>query len=349
MSNLTIDTTFRGCLPTVVEAAQYFGKNTPFGRFNEQTGALRMIKSAANTSGFAQISAKLRQSPNGKMVKMEFMSDAPMCLAVCAKDFECDATRIPYSAPINFHEWELSRRIVVCNGNGDEIELKMDYTTYQEYCNVNHINKFAQDKLKYISKLGTLINKQILHDLSLLIDVTAPNQTTVPILVRNSVSNQLGVTNDWLIEIEKKMEEKGYMASDYLMFGGSMITKLQVAGASLPFQMFYDSGFDAKFGSSLFTLIPKGTFQLADYSFYEHYPITDKQDEIHNVMMLPIGDGINLPIDYVYKDIITNCRTYSFAPSYWGEVVKAIPGDCVDANNDGIIVVKDCGIGTLSC
>jgi len=92
-----------------------------------------------------------------------------------------------------------------------------------------------------------------------------------------------------------------------------------------------------------------GTFQLVSFSFYEHYPVTDKQDEIHNAMMLPVGGGISLPIDYVYKDIIDNCRTYSFAPSFWGEIVEAVSGDCTDPNNNGIIVVKDCGVGTLAC
>lgn len=341
--------TFKGCIPTVIEMIEAFGKNQPFGRSNESVNFYNFLKSQDNTSGFLQISAKLRSVIDGKFVKMEFMSTKPMCLAICEKDFTCSPAQIPYSAPITYHEFELNKRHVYCDANGDEQVLTINRDTFLEYCSVSQRNIFKEQQLEYLKKLPALVNKSLVKDLAMLIDTTNPLVT--PVLVRTVDSKSLALKNDWLLNINKLIEKKGYMADDYILLGGTMVQALEITGGNVPFKMFYDKNFDENFSASgdMFVLIPKGTFQVGEYSYFENSPVV-KENIVKNFTLVPTGNGVAMPIDYVTKEIESdNCTTFTYAPAYSGQLIKAVSGDCADSNNDGIIVVKNCGLEILSC
>ncbi len=343
------------CIPTTAEAYEYFGKNTPIGRENDGTALLQFLKSNINMRGLRDLSDDIIGVP-GKTRGVKIWHRTPFCFSVCASPFNCLETPTPFTPPISVFEYEIESRYTPCDGAGNPMELYMDSTEYALYCSLEDATEFNNRILDFDTKLVKEFNKTLVN---LLFANVTNTPVTYPIITNNTITGQRVINDELLVWLHELVSTAKMNLEDYVIFGGKMVNLLKLKynkktmsseGAEyvvdgLP-AMYYERNFDAVFGTNALLLLPIGAFQLVQWKQYVGSKMFKDERTILMNKTVQLGNGATQDIDFVWE-YDPKCSKYKYFPSLYAELVKAISGNCVDANQDGIFIVKDCNTSII--
>jgi hypothetical protein len=342
------------CLPKTAYLADYFGKNVPNGRDNGQLAFLQWLLSSENLSGVRKLSDDIIGVPGKKRgVRMQF--DTPMCLQVCTTEWNCLDPKEPISPAIQFAEFEILSEYHVCDATGKPAALTFDESEWAQYCELNDMEFLQSQFSRFDMKMFQALDKEMVQLLRTLIP--AAHEYTFPFLRENSTTGFKTLSDEWLLWVSQVLVDQGYDLMDVVIFGGKFIQtlkhKYKISTAStegfnlgatagdMP-NMYYDKNFDAVFGANAFVVIPKNSLQLVTFNKYVGNKSFTGETAINGTKTMPLGNGASVTFDYQWRRDI-ECPKYSYFPSLYAELVKAIPGSCTDPTADGLLVFKDCG------
>jgi len=338
------------CIPTTGELVEYFGKNTPEGRENDGLGFLQFLKSQTNTQGTKRLSDSVK-GVAGKNRGVKLMYTSPICYSVCASPFNCLETRTPYSVPLHVVDYEIDTRYTPCNSTGRPMELTLDATQYQQYCDLDDKSFFDELIMGYDMRFMKELDKVLVQ--MLLTNITN-TQAAYPIVTMNQMTGQRVVNNELPLWLKELVATAKMDYSEYVIFGGQLVNLIAMkfglktsttegetyAINDLP-PLYYDRNFDTVFGKNSFVLLPKKAFQFVDWTQYEGSKAFKGEKEIFYTKNVPLGNASFQVIDWIWK-WDPECSKYKYMPSIYAELVKTIGGNCLSANQDGIFIVKDC-------
>ncbi len=348
---ITNPSVFGGCIPTTGDLQSYFGKNTPMGRDFGSIAFLQWLKSAENTAGVRQFTQDL-QAAIGKKRKIQLMFEQPVCVTVCAADFACDDVPGEVKPAIQFLDVDIDTRYFPCDNAGNPVALTFEVAEYEQYCMLDDAS-FLRDKFAAFD-YGWLraLDKELVQ----LFRASIPQSAEITMPFLRVVNGVRVLVDEFLLWIDQKISEIGMDINDYVIFGGQFIKTLEykfgVATASqegfdvtkqragLP-MMYYDRNFDASFGVNSFVMIPKKSVQLITWVQNKGLSAFQGETTIKYTKTAPLGNGTSLEYDYTWKREI-DCPKFSYLPSIYAELVKALPGGCLDQESDGIFIFRDC-------
>lgn len=349
---LTYPATYACPTPTL-QLKDYFGRNVPEGRDLGQLAFLQFLTSSINTAGLKRLSDDIKGVP-GKKHGVKLMFNTPMCVKVCSTEWNCLDPKCPISPAIQFADFEILTKYHVCCDDDTPAALTFDEAEWKQYCELDDATFMADKFAEFDMKMLQAIDKTMVELLRTMIP--ASKEFTLPFFKTNTATGVKALTDEWLFWISEKVADEGMDISNFVIFGGRFIRAIQqkfkVSTASqegvdvtklqgdLP-MMYYDRNFDAVFGTNTFVLIPKQALQLVTWN--EYVPGKDFRGElaINATKLAPLGNGSSLPFDYQWRRDI-ECPKYSYFPSLWAELVKAIPGSCTNPDADGFFIFKDC-------
>jgi hypothetical protein len=349
---LNFPVTYSCPTPTMM-LADYFGRNTPEGRDFGQLAFLQFLNSAANLSGVRRLSDDITGVP-GKKHGVKLQYNTPMCLKVCATEWNCLDDKAPISPAIQFADFEILTQYHVCNASDDPAALKFDESEYAQYCELNDDTFLADRIAEFDMQMLKALDKELVQLLRTLIP--ASKEVTLPFFKTNTATGQQSLASDWLLWVSEMIADEGMDISNYVFFGGKFIKYLQhyyktstasTEGVDLSKTLgdvpalYYDRNFDSVFGSNTFVAIPKQSLQLVTWNQYTGSKAFRGETAINATKTAPLGNGSSLTFDFQWKRDI-QCPGYEYFPSLWAELVKAIPGSCTDPNADGFFIFKDC-------
>lgn len=339
------------CIPTTGELVDYFGKNTPEGRENDGLGFIQFLKSLSNTQGTKRLSDSIKGVP-GKKRGVKLMYTSPICYSICASPFNCLEDRTPYSAPLNVVDYEIDTRYTPCDGAGQPMELTLDAAQYQQYCDLDDKSFFNELIIGYDMRFMKELDRVLVE--MLLTNITN-TQATYPILSVNQMTGQRVVNNELPLWLKELVSTAKMDYSEYVIFGGQRVNLLASKfglktstseGAEYTINdlppLYYDRNFDTVFGKNSFVLLPKKAFQFVDWTQYEGSKAFKGEKEIYSTKYVPLGNSSFQMIDWTWE-WDPKCSIWRYMPSTYAELVKTIGGNCLDADQDGIFIVKDCG------
>jgi hypothetical protein len=348
---ITNPSVFGGCIPMTADLQDFFGKNTPMGRESNSIAFLQWLKSAENTSGVRQFTNDLRAAM-GKKRTIQLMFEQPMCLTVCTADFACDDVPGEIKPAIQFLDVNIDTRYFTCDANGDPIALTFEVAEFEQYCNLDDEsflrNKFSEFDYAFLRAL----DKELVQ----LFSANIPSTAEVQMPFLRTVNGVRVLVDEFMLWIDQKISDVGMNMNDYVFFGGQFIKTLQykfkVATASqegfdvtkqlidMP-NLYYDRNFDSAFGANAFVAIPKKAVQLVTWVQNKGLSAFQGETQIKFTKTAPLGNGSSLEFDYDWKREV-DCPKFTYFPSLYMELVKAIPGGCLDSESDGIFIFKDC-------
>lgn len=336
----TLNSGFNACFPRIADVMDVFGKNAPFGRDHESVGVLNFLLSQANTAGFTRVRDLIQSGKDGKTVKITLRSPQPYCFSVMANPYSCNEEATPFTPATQYFDYELSSRWVPKASDGKPQELKIAYADYVQNCELEHTEVFRNEIINYDNRFVKMLNKELMSAMFNSIDATQALKN-IPLTVSNANTGQSVVNDEWFVFLTRIVEEAGMNIEDYVMLGGLFIKKLEAKGVDIQLPYFYDRNFDSVFGAS-FLLMPKGSFQFVDYNFYEGARAQNTELFIAGTKVLPLNEGgSSITLDYRWE-YEPKCESYVYMPSKYAELIKAIPGSCLDEDTDGIFLIKDC-------
>jgi hypothetical protein len=350
---ITYPSTFSGCAPKTAQLADYFGRNVPEGRDLGQLSFLQWLNSSDNLSGVRKLSDDIMGVPGKKRgVKLQF--NTPMCVKVCATEWNCLDPKCEISPAIQFADFDILTQYHVCCPDDKPAALTFDEAEWAQYCELNDEVFLADRFAEFDMQMLKALDKELVQLLRTLIP--ASKDVTMPFFKMNSATGFNALSDDWLFWVSEKIADEGMDISNYVFFGGRFIKamehKFKIATAStegfdisrlrgdIP-AMYYDRNFDAVFGSNAFVAIPKQALQLVTWNQYVGAKAFRGETAINATKTAPLGNGTSLTFDYQWRRDI-ECPKYTYFPSLWAELVKAIPGSCTNPNADGFFVFKDC-------
>lgn len=343
---------FSGCAPRTAFLSDYFGKNVPVGRDNGQLGFLQFLVSQANLAGVRRLSDDIVGVPGKKRgVKLQF--DTPLCVDVCTADYVCTDTKGEIKPAIQFAEFDIETKYHVCDAQGVPAALKFTDSEFAQYCQLDDEaflqNQFAQ----FDMSMFKAIDKALVELLRTL--VPAANDKTFPFFKVNSTTGYKQLNDEWLLWMSESLVDAGIDIADVVIMGGRMVkaiqAKYQLASASsegfdlsknsgsVP-PLYYDRNFDSVFGANALVLVPRAALQLVTFNEYVGAKAFRGETAINATKVMPLGNGSSIEFDYQWRKDV-DCPGYSYFPSLYAELIKAIPGGCA-GNSDGILVFKDC-------
>lgn len=345
--------TFTGCAPRTAQLADYFGRNVPEGRDLGQLGFLQFLNSSINMSGVRKLSDDIIGVPGKKRgVKLQF--NTPMCVKVCATQWNCLDPKAPISPAIQFAEFDLLTQYHVCDANNAPAALTFDEAEFAQYCELNDEQFLADRFSEFDMQMLKALDKELVQLLSTLIP--ASKTVTMPFFRTSAVTGTKVLVDEWLFWMSEKIADEGMDISNYVIFGGRFIKaleyKMKVAAATtegydirnlrgdMP-AFYYDRNFDAVFGTNAFVAIPKAGLQLVTWNQYVGSKAFRGETAINATKTAPLGNGTSLTFDYQWRRDI-ECPKYTYFPSLYAELIKAIPGSCTNPDADGIFIFKDC-------
>ena len=347
------NSSFSGCAPRTAFLADYFGKNVPAGRDLGQLSFLQYLLSPANLAGVRRLSDDIIGVPGKKRgVKLQF--DTPLCVEICTSDYVCTDTKGEIKPAIQFAEFDIATKYHVCDNAGLPSALKFTDSEFAQYCQLDDEaflqNQFSQFDLSMFKALDKAM-VELLRTL-----VPAADDKTFPFFKENTTTGFKQLNDEWLLWVSESIADEGGDIADYVIFGGRMVkaitSKYNIASASsegfditknqsqVP-DLYYDRNFDAVFGANAIVLIPKNALQLVTFNEYVGAKAFRGETAINATKVMPLGNGTSIEFDYQWRRDI-ECPGYTYFPSLWAELIKAVPGSCTDPNASGILVFKDC-------
>jgi hypothetical protein len=329
------------CLPKIANYEDFFGlKNSPNGRFYNNLGTLAAIKSSLNRR-YTSLQDSFTGAPGKRRtVILEF--DNPLCISVCAKDFECDKDKVTYGESVSQEQFTIDTRYTTCK-NGEEAALMLAFEDFAAWCERDEMSKFTEKVMEVDRKFLVELNKIVLD--MVVSRVVPANYRQWKMFVNNPLTNTPQINFNPKVAIEKLMVEAQMDINDYMLVGGSIITQLELLGFNM-IPMFKDYSLDAKIGENAFMLIPAGAFQLVEW--FDFVSPSKKKDlealkrGTKSVPMMGVnGEMVTQEVDYEIR-IDHDCDKIMYNPSVYMELFKAIPGGC-DTDQDGIFIIENCG------
>jgi hypothetical protein len=350
---------FSGCAPRTANLADYFGKNVPAGRDNGDLAFLQFLFSAQNLAGVRKLSDDITTVP-GKKRGVKMLYSTPLCLEVCNADYVCGTARSPLTPAVKYAEYDLETKYFLCDGEGNPAELKFTDSEFIQYCELDDAQflqeQFAETDMQFFKS----IDKTLVQLLRTLIDVSKEHE--LKLMVTNSNTGTRTFSDEglfWISEILR--ENEGTMLADSVIFGGRMVKSIQqkfkVATAStegvditalagdLP-ALYFDRNFDSVFGVNSIVIIPKALLHPVTYLEYTSYKAFRGEKEINFTKSMPLGNDVTLSFDYQWRRDV-DCPGYTYFPSLWMDLIKGVKGGCINANADGLIIIRDCGNNEL--
>lgn len=345
--------TFSGCAPKTANLVDYFGRNVPEGRDLGQLSFLQWLNSNQNLSGVRRLSDDIIGVPGKKRgVKLQF--NTPMCVKVCSTEHNCLDPKCPISPAIQFADFDILTKYHVCCDDDTPAALTFDEAEWAQYCELNDEQFLADRFSEFDMQMLKALDKELVQLLRTLIP--SSKEFTFPFMKPNAATGHIALSDDWLFWVSEKIADEGMDISNYVIFGGRFVKAIQqkfkIATAStegydinkiagdVP-ELFYDRNFDSVFGSNSFVLIPKNALQLVTWNEYVGAKAFRGELAINATKTAPLGNGSSLTFDYQWRRDV-ECPKYTYFPSLWAELVKAISGSCENPDADGIFVFKDC-------
>lgn len=347
------------CMPVEEKAVAIFGKNTPAGRQVGSTALLQLLRSPQNLIGM-RIENLIMSSAQGKKNAVKIMTTKPYCFTVCPTDFSCNPTFSPITPAVNYFEWQIETLYTPCVDGVQNSALKFAVQDWEEYCKIEDGMFLAEQITQFDDRFAKEFDKIVMQ--SLFNSVNAGNIKTIPVVLSNALTAQTVINSDLYLNLFNITQEAGYSLEDYFIIGGTKVNQIasklgivtySIQGGAvgnnttnLP-PMYYDSNFDAVFGSNAFLMIPKGAFQLVTYQAYSGgLNRWDLEKEKYGTKAIPLANSSVLPVDYQWK-LDTGCTVIQYMPSVYMELVSAIPGTCTDPTQNGVFLIKDCNTNPL--
>jgi hypothetical protein len=355
---ITNPSLFQTCIPKTAGLVDYFGRNVPEGRDLGQLAFLQFLLSSQNLSGVRRLSDDILGVPGKKRaVRMQF--NTPLCVKVCTTPWNCLDPKCEISPAIQFADFEILTQYHVCCDNGEPGAMTYDEAQFVQYCELNDAT-FMQDRFaEFDMQMLKALDVEMVQLLRTLIPAT--KEITMPFFKLNTASGFNALTDDWLYWVSETIADEGMDFSNYVLFGGRFIKAIQhkykIATAStegyditktagdLP-MMYYDRNFDSIFGTNSFVAIPLNALQLVTWNQFTGDKVFRGETAINATKTAPLGNGASLTFDYQWRRDI-ECPKYTYFPSLYAELIKAIPGSCTNPDADGILVFKDCNVQTL--
>lgn len=340
--NITTDTGL--CIPTYTDYENIFGEeNSPRGRKLKDTGFLSMLRDR-NFSIYTQLSDFVKGVP-GKKKGVKGIFKQPMCLTVCTSDFDCNEERASFTSALKVFEYDIETRYTPCETTGSPgtsvpAEYKLTSQELAEFCEIEDANFVKEEIMDVDIEFMNQLDKTFLTIAETY--VPAANELTRNIVVKNTLTNQWTLNNQWELMIESALTDAGLSSSNYVILGG-LFTKMVQALGNSRFPIYYDVNADAILGKYSFLLIPRGAFQLVywnDFVGSREFLDSDKLYE-QSTKSIPLASGGLLPIDY-YWGYEPKCGEFKYMPQLYAELVHAVPGTCDSLTQNGLFKFTNC-------
>ena len=347
-----------GCLPTLVNYKEFFGKNYPALSDKGDTSTLQMFKSADNTAGLKQLSDYVTGVP-GKTRGVRMQYREPVCVEVCSTEFSCTETRMSVTAALKTIDYSIDTRWHPCS-MGVPAELTLTAAQFKQYCMVDNQEEFKQMQMEFDLNFIHQTDIKVLQAIQAKV---LPDNTKSKNFFITSMMGGNSVLNDaWLLEVMQTLQADGKSIDDYMMLGGMFMLYLKLKytgfvttsteggvsqGINLP-PTYFDKNFDTVFGAThSFLLIPKGAFQLVQW--IENVEGFRDERFISSTKLIPLGNGKNITVDYTWE-YDPKCKIYKYMPYTYMEVPLAYSQNCANAKENNIYLFNNCStIGLPNC
>lgn len=329
------------CLPKIANYEDFFGlKNSPNGRFYPNIGTLAALKSSLNRR-YTSLQDSFTGAP-GKRRKVILEFDKPICLTVCAQDFDCNKDKLTYGETVSQEEFTIDTRYTTCK-NGEEAALQIAHEDFATWCDRDQMAKFTEKVMEVDHKFMVELNKIVLDLMVARVDTN--NYRQWKMFVKNPLTNIPQINFNPKIAIEKLMVESQMNINDYMIIGGSIITQFELLEFNM-LPMFKDYTLDSLIGENSFMLVPAGAFQLVEwFDFVSPSKKKDLEALKRGTKSIPLmgvnGEMVTQEVDYEIR-IDHDCDKILYNPAVYLELFKAIPGGC-DTTQDGIFIIENCG------
>ena len=173
--------------------------------------------------------------------------------------------------------------------------------------------------------------------------VKPANRLKRAIVIKNPLTAQYTLNAQWELMIDSALTDAGLNSDDSVIIGGLVVKMMQGMGANSKFKMYYDVNADAILGKYSFMIIPRGALQLVTWNDFvgsRRFISSDNLME-QSVKLVPLADGGSLNIDYFWK-YDPACGEFAYMPQIYAELIKAVDGNCVSANQDGLFIFSNC-------
>ena len=331
------------CVPVTKDYVQLFGEeNSPRGRKIKNTGFLSMLlDSTFNKS--RMISDYITGVP-GKRRGVKTLFKQPMCFTICATDFDCREERETYSSVLKVAELDVDTRYTPCKTVGQvtsPMEFKLTSQELATYCDIEDAEFVKEEIIDYDVEFVNQLDKTIFTIAEGY--VKPANRLNRAIVIKNPLTAQYTLNAQWELMIDSALTDAGLNSDDSVIIGGLVVKMMQGMGANSKFKMYYDVNADAILGKYSFMIIPRGALQLVTWNDFvgsRRFISSDNLME-QSVKLVPLADGGSLNIDYFWK-YDPACGEFAYMPQIYAELIKAVDGNCVSANQDGLFIFSNC-------
>lgn len=347
-----------GCLPTLVDYKEFFGKNYPALSDKGDTSTLQMLKSADNTKGFKQLSDYVNGVP-GKTRGVRMQYREPVCVDVCSTAFSCTETRMAVKAALKTIDYEINSRWHPCS-SAMPAELTLTAAEFKNYCMVDNQEEFKAMQMEFDLNFVHQMDINVLQTIQS--KVLPGNTISKNFFAMSMMGGNPILSDQWLLEVMATLQADGKSIDDYMIVGGMFLLYLKLkytgfvttsteGGTSQGIQLpptYFDKNFDTVFGSAnSFLLVPKGAFQLVQW--IENVQGFRDERFISSTKLIPLGNGKNMTVDYFWK-FDPECKIYKYMPYTYMEVPLAYSQNCANQKENNIYLFNNCSsVGLTDC